>query len=106
MEEIRKELKKIEQIVSSTDKKLGEHLAVHSISNGHIAEQFKENEKEHKLILDEGEKVADKNDKNIAKLSGTITEIKDKLTGRPSWLISAVIGALTFIIGVLIKIKF
>ena len=106
MEAIKKDLQKIEATVLSIDKKLGEHLAVHRLANGRTAEQFKENEKEHKLILDEGEKVADKNDKNIAKLSGTITEIKDKLTGRPSWLISAVIGALTFIIGILIKIKF
>ena len=105
MEEIKKELKKIETTVLSIDKKLGEHLAVHRIANGHIAEQFKENEKDHKLILEERVKLVDKNDKNVARLAEAIGEVKDKLTGRPSWLISAVIGALTFIVGVLIKIK-
>ena|SRR3990172_6869350 len=106
MEEIEKKLENIQEIVLRTDKKLGEHLAVHRIANGHIAEQFKENEKDHKLILEERAQLVDKNDKNVARLAGAISEVKDKLTGRPSWLISAVIGALTFIIGILIKIKF
>ena len=105
MEEIKKDLQKIEATVLSIDKKLGEHLAVHRIANGHIVEQFKENEKDHKLILDERVKLVDKNDKNTARLFEAIGEVKDKVTGRPSWIISAVIGALTFIVGVLIKIK-
>src|SRR3990170_33564 len=105
MEEIEKKLENIQEIVLSTDKKLGEHLAVHRIANGHTAEQFKENEKDHKLILEERVKLVDKTDKNVARLFEAIGEVKDKLTCRPSWLISAVIGALTFIVGILIKIK-
>src|SRR3989337_4316458 len=104
MEEIEKKLETIQEIVLRTDKKLGEHLAVHRIANGHIAEQFKENEKDHKLILEERVKLTDKNDKNVARLVEAIGEGKDRVTGRPSWRISAVIGALTFIVGVLIKI--
>src|SRR3990172_54593 len=106
MVEIEKKLENIQEIVSRTDKKLGEHLAVHRIANGHTAEQFKENEKDQKLILEERVKLVEKNEKNVARLFEAIGEVKDKLTGRPSWIISAVIGALTFVIGVLIKINF